>query len=102
MFRHVAAAAALGLGALACASPAVAQQQCMTHDEMREFVGAGRAVPPAAATRSAREVAPGELVRIRLCRSEDRMIYHITTLRRDGRVAHVTIDGASGKVAEVR
>ncbi len=97
------ARSALLAAGLAVASPAAAQQAaCMSQDEVRQAVGAGQAVAPAAASRAARDVAPGELLRVRLCRESERLIYHVTTLRRDGRVAHVTIDGASGNVAAVR
>jgi uncharacterized membrane protein YkoI len=33
---------------------------------------------------------------------EDKLVYRVTLLQRDGRVGHVTVDGSSGKVAEVR
>jgi uncharacterized membrane protein YkoI len=74
----------------------------MTAEEMREAVEAGHAVPALAASRAARGAGGGEVVRIRLCRADERIVYRVTTLRRDGRVAHVTIDGASGNVAAVR
>jgi uncharacterized membrane protein YkoI len=48
-------------------------------------------------------VAPGELVRIRLCRGEGEVLYYeVTSVKRDGRVQRVTIDATSGKVAAVR
>jgi uncharacterized membrane protein YkoI len=97
-----AAAISLAIAMLDAGSPAGAQQLCMTTEEMREAVEAGRAVPAIAASRAARGAAPGEVVRIRLCVEEQKYVYRVTTLRRDGRVAHVTIDGASGNVAAVR
>ena len=30
------------------------------------------------------------------------LVYVVTTMKRDGRVARVTLDGASGKVADIR
>jgi uncharacterized membrane protein YkoI len=91
-------AAAFVLGA----PQAQAQQFCMSADELREAVDAGHAVPPATASRAAREVASGDVLRIRLCRLDEKFVYQVTTLQRDGRVAHVTIDGASGNVAAIR
>ena len=41
-------------------------------------------------------------LRIRLCRQGDEFVYVVTTMKRDGRVARVTLDGASGKVADIR
>ena len=45
---------------------------------------------------------PGEVVRIRLCRQGDDFVYVVTTLKRDGRVARVTLEGQSGKIATIR
>ena len=74
----------------------------MSGEQMREAVGAGHAVPANAATRAARDASAGDVLRVRLCHHHDRLVYRITMLQRDGRVGHVTVDGSSGKVAEVR
>lgn len=91
----------------AVASPvvAVASPQpisCLSAEETREAVSDGKVMQPVAASRHAREAAPGEVVRIRLCRLGDDYVYVVTTLKRDGRVARVTLDGHSGKVADIR
>lgn len=75
---------------------------CLSAEETREAVSDGRVMQPAAASRHAREAAPGEVLRIRLCRQGDEFVYVVTTMKRDGRVARVTLDGASGKVADIR
>jgi hypothetical protein len=75
---------------------------CLSAEETREAVLDGKVMQPAAASRHAREAAPGEVVRIRLCRQGEDFIYVVTTLKRDGRVARVTLDGHSGKVADIR
>ena len=75
---------------------------CLSAQETREAVSGGKVMQPAAASRHAREAAPGEVLRIRLCRQGDEFIYVVTTMKRDGRVARVTLDGASGKVADIR
>ena len=49
-----------------------------------------------------RHAAPGEVVRIRLCRQGEDFVYVVTTLKRDGRVARVTLEGQSGKIATIR
>jgi uncharacterized membrane protein YkoI len=85
-----------------CSAPAFAQSGCLSSEQMREAVFAGHAVPANAATRAAREASTGDVVRVRLCHHEARLVYRVTMLQRDGRVGHVTIDGSSGKVAEVR
>ncbi len=91
----------------AVASPVIAVDtpqpiSCLSAEETREAVSDGKVMQPAAASRHAREAAPGEVVRIRLCRLGDDYVYVVTTLKRDGRVARVTLDGHSGKVADIR
>ncbi|CAD5300245.1 conserved hypothetical protein [Bosea sp. 62] len=81
------------------AAPPIA---CLSAQETREAVSDGKVMQPAVASRHAREAAPGEVLRIRLCRQGDEFVYVVTTMKRDGRVARVTLDGASGKVADIR
>lgn len=71
---------------------------CLTDSEIREEVAAKRVVPQLTALRAARAKMGGEAVRARLCREGDNLFYHITALRRDGRVVRVVVDAASGKV----
>jgi uncharacterized membrane protein YkoI len=75
---------------------------CLSAEEMREAVADGRVIQPAQASRHARTAAPGEVLRIRLCRQGEEYVYVVTTLKRDGRVARVTLEGQSGKVATIR
>ena len=93
------AGALLGAGAVA---PVSAQAACLSSEQMREAIFAGHAVPADTATRAAREAGAGDIVRVRLCQDDKRLVYHVVTLHRDGRVGHVTVDGNSGKVANVR
>ncbi len=75
---------------------------CLSSDEMRDAVADGRVIKPAEASRHARHAAPGEVVRIRLCRQGEDFVYVLTTLKRDGRVARVTLEGQSGKISTIR
>jgi uncharacterized membrane protein YkoI len=88
----------VGLGS----APATAQSACLSSEQIREAVITGLAIPANSATRAARDASAGDVVRVRLCHHEARLVYRVTMLQRDGRVGHVTIDGSSGKVAEVR
>ncbi len=94
--------ATLVLAGALTAPASAAEPTCLNIDEMREAVRDGHAVPAATATRIARDASRGEVLRVRLCRHNEALVYRITTLARDGRVAHVTIDGASGKLAQTR
>ena len=75
---------------------------CLSADETRDAVAEGRVIQPAQASLHARQAAPGEVVRIRLCRQGEDYVYVVTTLKRDGRVARVTLEGQSGKVGTIR
>jgi uncharacterized membrane protein YkoI len=79
-----------------------APMSCLSSDETRDVVADGRVIQPAEASRHARRAAPGEVVRIRLCRQGEDFVYVVTTLKRDGRVARVTLEGQSGKIATIR
>lgn len=75
---------------------------CLSQEEVHEAVNAQEAIAPAMASRHARDAAPGDLVRVRLCREDGILRYLITVLKRDGRVARVTVEANSGKVSQVR
>src|SRR5262245_43521492 len=78
-------------------------QACLSQDETREAVAKRSVVSPVSAIRSARAATGGaEIIRARLCRHEGGLVYQIATLRKDGKVQRVTIDGASGKVGTIR
>ena len=103
----VGAAACVLAASIPLAAGVNAQNACLTGEQMRDAVGAGHAVPAAIATRAARGASEGEVVRVRLCREaqgkdDQKLVYRITMLHRDGRVGHVTVDGTSGKIADVR
>jgi uncharacterized membrane protein YkoI len=106
-----AALAAGGLGSMADDGPvpqtgAVSSQTplrietCLSPADMREEVGERRVIPPVAAIRAARTVIPrAEIQRASLCRHEDRLVYMLTALRRDGHFVHVIVDARTGSVA---
>ena len=75
---------------------------CLSSQEIRDAVAEGKVIQPAEASRNARHAAPGEVLRISLCRQGEEYVYLVTTMKRDGRVARVTLEGQSGKVATVR
>ena len=71
-------------------------------NEQRAAIVDGKAVPLAAARRAARQKAPGEVVRARLCWENERLIYLLTVLARDGKVTRTAVDATSGKVVDLR
>ena len=84
------------------ANPANAQTACLSGPDMRRAISAQHAVQPDVALRSARAAAPGDVVRMRLCRDDADLVYLVTTVMKDGRVHRVTVEAKSGKVTVVR
>ena len=85
---------------------AAAERTCLSKAEQRAAISNGQAVTLATAIRSARGSVRGrgarEVVRARLCREADGLVYVLTVLARDGKVTHTTVDATSGKVVDAR
>jgi len=92
-----------GLVGVARAEGAAGVVDCLKPGDMREMVAGNTVVPSVVAVRTARGAVPGaEIMRANLCRVQDKLIYIMVALRRDGRVVHVTIDAVSGRINSVR
>ncbi len=76
------------------ATAADAGRVCLDQRERR--AEAGKLIPLAAAMRTARARMPGTVVRARLCRGNDGLVYVLTVLARDGKVARLTVDAVKG------
>jgi uncharacterized membrane protein YkoI len=104
MIRTLAVAAALI--SLPGTVLAVEAETCLGKAEQRAAISQSQAVTLAQAIRSARGSGPGrgarEVVRARLCREENGLVYLLTLLARDGKVTHMAVDATSGKVVETR
>jgi uncharacterized membrane protein YkoI len=90
------AVAALIILSLAPARAAELAHDCLDQKERRAEIESGRVVRLDAALRVARSKMPGTLVRARLCRSNDGLVYVLTVLARDGKVALLTVDAVKG------
>lgn len=76
---------------------------CLSSGDAAEVVSARKVVPPRDAVGVARRAVPdGQVLRAALCGEPSELVYHITVLRRDGRMMRVTVDARSGKLHEVR
>ncbi len=69
---------------------------CLDQKERRAEYEAGHVVRLGAAMRAARSRMPGAVVQARLCRGKDGLVYVLTVLARDGKVARITVDAAKG------
>jgi uncharacterized membrane protein YkoI len=69
---------------------------CLDQKERRAEEETGHLVHLGAVMRVARSRMPGTVVRARLCRNNDELVYVLTVLAHDGRVARLTIDAVKG------
>ena len=94
----------------ALSAPALAapddDRTCLSKAEQRAALSSGQTVTLAAAIRSARGSVRGrgsrEVVKARLCREQNGLVYLLTLLTRDGKVTHTAVDATSGKVVDLR
>lgn len=71
---------------------------CLNRAEQRAAVADRKAVPLASAIKSLRERGQrGEVVRAALCSRDDRLVYELTLLARNGKVTRATVDAATGE-----
>lgn len=78
---------------------AAAKPVCLNAAETRETVKSHRLLEPFAALKFAAAQRKAEALSARLCRAGDDFIYEITLLHRDGRLVHVEMEAATGKIA---
>jgi len=69
---------------------------CLDQRERRAEIEAGKVVRLSVAIRAAKSRMAGALVRARLCRGKDGLVYVLTVLARDGKVARITVDAVKG------
>jgi uncharacterized membrane protein YkoI len=92
------AVAALTILSLASARAAELARACLDQKERRAEVESGRVVRLDTALRTVRSKMAGTLVRARLCRGNDGLVYVLTVLARDGKVARLTVDAVKGSL----
>jgi uncharacterized membrane protein YkoI len=99
--------AAAWCAVMACASASAAEAEpphaaaaraCLNAAETREEVKSRHLIEPFAALKFAAAQRKAEALSARLCHTGDDFIYEITLLHRDGRLVHVEMEAATGKV----
>lgn len=83
-------------------SPAAAAHACLDQKERRAAIESGRVVQLITAVRAARKRIQGTLVRAVLCHGKDGLVYELTVLAHDGKVARLTVDAVKGTVVGER
>src|SRR5262249_5359078 len=81
--------------AFAADSPRLA---CLSKDAQRDALASHQAVPLAQAIHLIRPKYKGDVVRARLCRGPNGLVYMLTLLSRSGKVTRATVDAVNGTV----
>jgi uncharacterized membrane protein YkoI len=71
---------------------------CLNQKERRAAVDSGAVIRLAAVLHAVRSRMSGTLVRVRLCRSHPGLVYVLTVLAHDGKVARLVVDAVKGTV----
>jgi uncharacterized membrane protein YkoI len=85
------------LAALACPGEVLARGD---HDDAREAVRRGDALPLSEILRIVRNAEPGDVIEVELEREHGRLEYEIEVLTRTGQVRNVTLDARTGAILE--
>ena len=73
---------------------------CLNQKERHALVEGGSVIRLAAAMHAVHNTAPGTLLRARLCRRPEGLVYVLTLLAHDGKVTHVAVDAVKGTLGE--
>lgn len=97
-FRAVVLIAAVLAAACADGANGAELSGCLGKEQQRAALAAGRVISLSDAKRAV-AARKGEVVRARLCQRQNGLVYLLTLLARDGKVIHLTVDAASGRLA---
>ncbi|MGN6747954.1 MAG: PepSY domain-containing protein [Xanthobacteraceae bacterium] len=75
---------------------------CLDQKERRAEMASGTVVHLAAAIHAAKSRMPGTVVQARLCHGQDGLVYVLTVLARDGKVARIVVDAVKGTLVGER
>ncbi|MBX9759661.1 MAG: hypothetical protein K2Y29_12880 [Beijerinckiaceae bacterium] len=70
---------------------------CLPPSEARAAIARNKLANPLPALRSIAQRGRAEPLRSRLCRMDERFVYEMTMLRRDGKVVRVLVDAQDGR-----
>lgn len=76
--------------------PAPGPRACLSHKERQAANQSGKVIHLTTAMRAAKKRMPGIVIRARLCRGKDGLVYVLTVLARNGKVARLTVDASKG------
>lgn len=96
MYRSLALSFVFVLNAAGALRAQERTRVCLNAADTRAAIAAHSLADPLATLRAAARKGQAEPLRSRLCRWNDRFVYEMALLRRDGKVIRVFIDAASG------
>jgi hypothetical protein len=76
--------------------PVLPGHACLNQKERRAETESGKLVRLDAAIRAARGRMPGTVVQARLCHGAEGLVYVLTVLAHDGKVARIAVDAVKG------
>lgn len=86
-------------GAATVAQAAEPGGRCVTRQQQRTMAAAHTVTPLAQVMRKVKKRYGGEVLRARLCEKDEKLVYLLTVLARDGKVVRASVDASSGKIA---
>jgi uncharacterized membrane protein YkoI len=75
---------------------------CLDQRERRTETASGGVIRLTAAIHAAKSRMPGTVVQARLCRGQDGLVYVLTVLAHDGKVARIVVDAVKGTLVGER
>jgi uncharacterized membrane protein YkoI len=73
-----------------------AEHACLNQKDRLAETGGGQLIRLSAAMHAAERRLPGTVVRARLCHGKDGLVYVLTVLAHDGKVARISVDAMKG------
>lgn len=71
---------------------------CLSSQETRQAIEAGKAKHLSAIKAAAGKVVRGDVINVKLCQGEAGLVYQLVTLSRQGAVSRLSLDARSGKL----
>lgn len=84
---------------LAAAAPKDSGPRCLSRQQQKTMAAAHKVTPLAVVMRTVKKRYGGEVLRARLCEKDEKLVYLLTVLARDGKVVRASVDAASGRIA---
>jgi hypothetical protein len=80
-------------------APAAEAGRCLSRQQQRAMAAAHSVTPLSKVMRTVKKRYGGEVLRVRLCQKDEKLVYLLTVLARDGKVVRTSVDAASGRIA---